>query len=222
MNTRVLFGLLAPACFVAACATTNMTSMLSPEAKGKTYTRILVVADLQDLGLIQAAEIAIQRMAAEKVAAATVVNCDSAGACFAPGALAPGTEFIPAHTLLFPGRDFTPEELARILSENRIQATLVLSPTASGVSESYVPPTYVTQCATWRSTTSCSSNAVGGGTISRPWVSFAARMYDARSGATVWIATSSTNGSAMSGSATLIQSMAAKTLANLIADQVVR
>lgn len=196
--------------------------MLAPEARGKVYTRILVVADLEDLGLMQAAEKAMQRMAAEKVAAATIVSCDSAGVCSAPGALAPGTVFIPAHTLLFPGREYKPEELGRILSENRIQATLVLSPTASGVSETYVPPTYVTQCASWRSTTSCSSSAVGGGTISRPWVSFAARMYDARTGSTVWIATSSTNGSALSGAAMLIESMASKTLANLISDQVVR
>jgi len=221
-----MLSLVVTAFLSAGCATTSantsMTSMVAPESTGKVYTRILVLADLADLGLMQAAENALWRFATGDVTNAPIVSCDSAGVCSVPGALAPGTVFIPSHTIIFPGRAYSPDELAGILRENRIQATLVLSPTSAGVSESYVPPTYVTRCESWRSTTSCSSTSVGGGTDVRPWVSFAARMYDTTTGATVWIATSSTNGSARSGATALIESMASKTLTNLVSDRVVR
>jgi hypothetical protein len=197
-----------------------MTSMVSTEAKGQVYRRVLVLAEIQDLGMMQQAELAMKAAADEKIRSGLGTRvCDPI--CRSPGGLAPEAAFIPAHTLLFPGREYSPEEIQSILRENRIDATLVLSPTSSGVSETYVPPTFVTNCSTWRSTTSCSSTPVGGTTLSRPWVTFAARLYDAKTGATAWIATSSTNGSAMSGPATLITSMAQRTLNNLIADSIV-
>src|SRR5690606_25326105 len=132
--------------------------------------RILVVAELQDLGMMQSAEKSLETQAAAMVTAGRgSLICDPE--CRAPGGLAPSTAFIPAHTVLFPGREYTPAELQAILSEHRIDATLVLSPTSAGVSETYVPPTYVTNCSTWRSGTSCSSTPLGGGTLKSPWVS---------------------------------------------------
>lgn len=198
-----------------SCASTSMTSMVSPEARGSSYRRVLVVAQLQDLGMMQEAERALTSRAAVMVESATTLICE-------PVCQAPEIAFIPAHTLLFPGRDYAPSELREILEKQHIDATLVLSPTAAGVSETYVPPTYVTSCRTWSATTSCSSTPVGGGTLRSPWVTFAARLYDARTGQTVWIATSRTNGSAVSGTSALISSMADQTLKNLIADKIVR
>lgn len=194
--------------------------MVAPEARGQVYRRILVVAELQDLGMMQQAERTLESQAAAQVEAGRgSLICDPE--CRAPDGLAPGTAFIPAHTVLFPGREYTPSEIQAILTEHRIDATLVLSPTSAGVSETYVPPTYVTNCSTWRSSSSCSTTPIGGGTVKRPWVSFGARLYDARTGTTVWIATSNTNGSAASGSSSLILSMAQKTLRNLIRDRIV-
>lgn len=205
---------------VSACAATQMTSMVAPEARGQVYRRILVLAEMQDLGMMQAAENSFKQQADSIIASATTVICDPE--CRAPGALAPGTAFLPAHTILFPGREYSSSAIRALLEEHRIDATLVLSPTAAGVDVSYVPPTYVTSCSSWRSGSSCSSAPVGGGSIERPWVSFSARMYDARSGETVWIATSTTNGSALSNSSTLISSMSRKTLAHLMGDQLIR
>jgi hypothetical protein len=197
-----------------------MTSMVAPEARGKAYRRVLVVAEIQDLGMMQAAENGVKQLADSLARNPPVVVCDPE--CRAPGALAPGSAFIAAHTILFPGREYSPDALRAILDSNRIEATLVLSPTASGVDVSYVPPTYMTNCSTWRTGTSCSTSSIGGMSLESPWVSFSARLYDARTGETAWIATATTNGSALSGVPTLIRSMTRKTLMNLISDQVVR
>ncbi len=225
---RVRFKPLMMAALVAAtgaCATTRTTSMAAPEVRGKVFMRVLVSADLQDLEMMQYAERAVGSVRSpSSVVAPDTLVCDPV--CRRADIPAQGsndsTVFIPAHTLLFPGRSYSAEELRKILSENGIDATLVLSPTAAGVSETYVPPTYVTSCSTWNSSTSCSSRAVGGGTLKSPWASFSARLYDAASGQVVWIATSNTNGSPMSGTASLISSMAAETVRKLRSDRVVR
>jgi len=192
-----------------------MTSMVAPDAENMAYRRVLVLAAYDDLEMMQAAEVRMQAVgsASARNRAGTLV-CDPV--CRAQGEM---SEFVPAHTILYPGREYSAEELRAILSEHRIDATLVLSPTAAGVSESYVPPTFVTSCANWGSTTSCTSRPVGGGTIRRPWATYAARLYDARTGATVWIATSRTNGSMLSDASSLIASMAQETLNKLLADR---
>jgi len=189
--------------------------MVAPDAENMAYRRVLVLAAYDDLEMMQAAEVRMQAVgsASARNRAGTLV-CDPV--CRAQGEM---SEFVPAHTILYPGREYSAEELRAILSEHRIDATLVLSPTAAGVSESYVPPTFVTSCANWGSTTSCTSRPVGGGTIRRPWATYAARLYDARTGATVWIATSRTNGSMLSDASSLIASMAQETLNKLLADR---
>ncbi len=192
--------------------------MVAPEATSAVYRRVLVLAAYDDLEMMQQAELRMQAvgLASARNRMETLV-CDPV--CRAPGEL---TAFVPAHTILFPGRSYSADELHTILTENQIDATLVLSPTAAGVSESYVPPTFVTSCSNWGSTTSCTSRPVGGGTIRRPWATYAARLYDARTGATVWIATARTNGSLLSDASSLIASMAQETLTKLLADKRIR
>ncbi len=199
--------------------------MSAPEAKGKVFTRVLVVADLQDLATMQLAERAVSAQPAKAPSTLPdTIACDPICRKIDPSDAkeSDSTVFIPAHTILFPGRSYSPDELKRILREHRVDATLVLSPTAAGVSETYVPPTFVTDCSTWSSTTSCSSTPVGGGTLRRPWASYAARFYDASNGEVVWIATSNTNGSIFSATRTLIASMAAETVRKLRDDKMIK
>lgn len=207
-----------------ACATTKTTSMVAPELRGKVFMRILVVADLQDLEMMQYAERAVraQPETGAGMLPDTIV-CDPICRRVGEGEVpdSDSTVFIPAHTILFPGRSYSADELKRILGEHRVDATLVLSPTAAGVSETYVPPTYVTSCNTWNSTTNCSSRPVGGMTLESPWASFAARLYDATTGEVVWIATSNTNGSIFSSESSLIASMAAQTVRKLRGDKLI-
>ena len=187
--------------------------------------RVLVIADLQDLAMMQLAERSVRAEPTNTVSTLPdTIVCDpicrkNDGSVMRES---DSTVFIPAHTILFPGRTYAPDELKRILREHRVDATLVLSPTAAGVSETYVPPTFVTSCTTWSSTTSCSSRAVGGGTLKSPWASFAARLYDATNGEVVWIATSNTNGSIFSDIPSLISSMAAETVRKLRDDRVIK
>ena len=204
-----------------ACATTKTTSMVAPEVRGKVFMRVLVVADLQDLEMMQYAERAVRSL--PTIGAATLpdtIVCDPICRRSDDSDLSESdsTVFIPAHTILFPGRSYSPDDLRRILGEHRVDATLVLSPTDAGVSETYVPPTLVTSCTTWSSTTSCSSRSVGGGTLASPWASFSTRLYDASTGDVVWIATSNSNGSPFSNISSLISSMAAQTVRKLKGD----
>jgi len=214
----LLLGLVAAS---GACATTKTTSMVAPEVRGKVFMRVLVVADLQDLEMMQYAERAVRSQPATGAAVLPdTIVCDPICRKYDESTVpeSDSTVFIPAHTILFPGRSYSADELRRILGEHRVDATLVLSPTAAGVSETYVPPTLVTRCTTWSSTTSCSSRPVGGGTLKSPWASFAARLYDATTGEVVWIATSNTNGSIFSDTSSLISSMATQTVRKLRGD----
>ncbi len=223
LRVRTQHLLMALLVATGACATTKTTSMVAPEARGKVFMRVLVVADIQDLAMMQYAERAVRSMPPSPTAPPDTIVCDPICRRIAEfeKPSSDSTVFIPAHTVLFPGRTYSADELRRILREHGIDATLVVSPTAAGVSETYVPPTMVTSCTTWSSTTSCSSRAVGGGTLKSPWASYAARMYDASTGEVVWIATSSTNGSFLSDASSLISSMAAETVRKLRGDRLI-
>jgi hypothetical protein len=193
-----------------------MTSMLAPEAVGTNYRRMLVMAPVNDLALRQRAESAFVRAA---VVRDTALICDPV--CRRPLNSESPTEFVAGHTLLFPGRQYSSSEIATMLRENRIDATLALFPTSAGVDQSFVPPSLETSCAEWNAVTYCGA-PVGGVTVAQPWATFAARVYDARDGRTVWIATGTTGESFFDRLDTLLESVARRTVDRLRADGAIR
>lgn len=182
----------------AGCASTALTSLPAPEAQGRIFHHVLVVAAVADLDLRQTTEL---RLASHSISGAF--------------------DLVPGYTILFPGREYTKEEVASVLRAHNIDATLVIQPSAAGATPVYVPPTYVTSCTSWNAATGCGQTAttqVSGGDYALPWERFVASLYDAATGNSIWIATATTKGNIFADDQTLANSMADETVARLIAD----
>ena len=187
---------------LAACASTSMSSMPSPELRGRSFRNILVVAAFADLG--------IRRETEDRFAVAS-----SQGRF----------RFVPSYQVFFPGRQYTREETAGVLRQYEIDATLVIFPGQAGATSGYVPPTYTSGCTVWSSTSGCSqvtTTQTGGYSYQKPWAQFTAQLYDATTGAAVWVASATTGGNAYASNVTLVHSMADKTVERLTKDSVIR
>ena len=186
---------------IAACATTSMNSLPSPELGGRTFHNLLVVAAFADLG--------IRRETEDRLAAA-----DSGG----------DFKFVPSYQVFFPGRQYTPEETGALLTKYHIDATLVIFPSQAGATSGYVPPTYTSGCTVWSPTGGCSevtTTQTGGYSYQKPWAQFTAQLYDPTTGQTVWMASATTGGNAFASAVTLVHSMADKTVQRLMQDNVI-
>ncbi len=191
----VAFGL-------AACATTSMNSLPSPELGGRTFHNILVVAAFADLGIRRETE-------------------DRFAAAYSEGHF----RFVPSYQLFFPGRQYTPDETGSLLRQHQIDATLVIFPGQAGATSGYVPPTYTSGCTVWSPTGGCSqvtTTQTGGYSYQKPWAQFTAQLYDPTTGQTVWMASATTGGNAFASAVTLVHSMADKTIGRLTQDGVIR
>lgn len=199
-----LAAILALSASASACVSTQLTSMKAPEANGVRFSRFLVLASVEDLEMRQFAERQLQDLVeVDRSAGAGRRACDPV--CRYPAGVSDSTTFVPDYSLLHPRRSYTQAPLREVLTENEIQAVLVLFPRETGVEESYIPPSFATSCTNWNATTSCSTSAFGGGTVSKPWARFSARLYSAQKGETLWIATANSGGSALSSLRDLIR-----------------
>jgi hypothetical protein len=173
--------------------------MVAPESVGHTYRNVLVLAPFGDIGMRRFVEEAFEGWSQDS-----------------------GTHFTPAYRLLFPGRSYSQAEISQILRANRIDATLLLEPQSSGVSTTYVPPTYKLTCSQWISGTGCtqvSSSPSGGGEYSKPWATFSAKLFDANTGSVAWIATGSGGGNAFANLGNVYRAIAGTTVKQLAVDR---
>jgi hypothetical protein len=187
---------------VAACARTSMSSIPSPEIRGRSFHNVLVVAAFMDLG--------IRRETEDRFAASSIKG---------------HFRFVPSYQLFFPGRQYTAEETSALLRQHQIDATLVVFPGGSGTTSGYVPPTYKTGCTEWNSATGCTevtTTRSGGFSYDKPWAQFTAQLYDVTTGWSVWVASATTGGNAYATASTLVHSMADKTVQRLTQDNVIR
>lgn len=185
-----------------ACARTSMTSLPSPELGGRSFHNILVVAAFADLG--------IRRETEDRFALANYEGHYT---------------FVPSYLVFFPGRQYTTEETRALLQQHQIDATLVIFPGQVGATSGYIPPTYTSGCTVWSSTAGCSqvtTTQTGGYSYQKPWAQFTAQLYDATTGAGVWVASATTGGNAFASAVTLVHSMADKTIQRLTEDYVIR
>lgn len=194
-----------------SCARTTITSMPDPTVRGRQYSKILVFAPFADLGLRREAELAFHRKFAER-----------------------GVACLAAHQLFFPGRQYSDEETLGLIRGNKIDALLFVGVTGAGTSSAYVPKTTVTtgsaQGSAWISgnwlagsaTGTSTTTSYGGYNMHLPWANFVSHLLDASDGRVVWMATASTGGNALASNATLLRSMAAKTVGQLGKDRIVR
>jgi hypothetical protein len=92
------------ATLAASCATANTSSQRSLDISPKPYGRVLVVAAMSDLDLRKDVELDLASAATDK-----------------------GVEFVPAHTILLPGRQYTDAEFRHVLDKLRINAILIVN-----------------------------------------------------------------------------------------------
>lgn len=186
---------------VAACASTSMSSMPAPEVQGRMFHNILVIAGIEDLGVMRATE--------DRFAAASVQG---------------NIRFVPAYGVFFPGRQYSSEQASDMLHQYQIDGVLVVAARQTVSTTYYVPPTYTSGCTSWSPVYGCAqvtTTQSGGGTYAKPSARFSAQLYDPTTGLSVWIATASTGGDAYATNVTLVRSMADKTVARLVDDGII-
>jgi len=189
---------IASAIVSTSCVSTQIGSAVAPEFAGRSYRRILTFAPYSDL---------ILRVAAEQQLA---LYNDSTRAVL-----------IPSHTVFFPGRDYSSDEVTAAMRRLGIEATLIITPGDSGQSQGYLPPSYSSSCSWSASTGGCRSAAVGGVAYSSAWARHTARLYDAQSGSVVWIASLSSQGDLGAQMPSVVRSMASSVLGKLTEDRII-
>ena len=187
---------------LSGCARTRMTSLVNREVLGRSFERVLVHGNFQNLEY--------RRLAEEKICAelSLITMCE----CF------------KSLEVFFPGQGYSSEEIASRLRQLRIDVVLVLQPTGSGTSSIYVPQTYsTTGSATIIGNTvdvSSTTHTYGGYEITKPWATFEAILWETSQGKVAWYATAASRGNAFAEWADLISSAANKTVNKLVADGV--
>ena len=184
------------------CASTHMVSQPNTTLTGRSFRRILVVANFQSLEHRRLAE---ERLSSELA---------SATAC--TGVL--------SSQVFFPGQDYTPDQMKESIDRLGIDAVLTLQPIGSGTSSTYVPPTTTTQTSAYVTGNTISgtstSQTSGGYNLSKPWANFEAVLRTAADGQVAWYATAESGGNAYAGWNNLIKSAAGKTVKCLVSDGV--
>jgi hypothetical protein len=185
------------------CASTSVTAMTSPEFKGATYSRVVVLANINDLALRKSAEEQFCRELAGRVTAAS-----------------------PSVSLFFPDRTYDQTEVGAIYAREGVEVVLVLEVDDVGTTSQWIPPTYNTTTTTnvsgnaygtgsavvtrsgntaygsgsWQSQANATAQSnsrttvSGGQFIEKPWARFSARLWDLRRSGYAWTARASSAG----------------------------
>ncbi|MGF1614795.1 MAG: hypothetical protein ACFCVA_13045 [Gammaproteobacteria bacterium] len=104
---------------LTGCATTRMTSQINSEVLGRSFGKVLVHGNFQNLEYRQLAE---DKICTEL---SRIATC----------------ECLKSSEVFFPGQNYSSDEIASRLNELHIDAVLALQPTGSGKSSTYVPQT---------------------------------------------------------------------------------
>jgi hypothetical protein len=184
----------------SACTRTRMTSSLSPEATGATYSRILVVFSVPDLRLREFVE---NQFASQSPSV-----------------------FIPGHSILPPTREYSNEEILGRLSQEHVDALLLVRLSDAGTDTKPVQAARTTACSGGGGQgRGCFGGFItpsGGGTINQSWAFFDSSLMDMSTRIVVWTGSAESKGSQFSGSDDVLRSMALKTVERLREDGVVR
>lgn len=200
--------LCAVALVLWGCASTSMTSRRNPEFRHKTYKKLLVVAAFRDLSLQEAIERKIRTELEQRQ-----VKCEL------------------GYEVIFPGKSFTDEEYAELIESLGVTGVLIITPSGSGYSKTYIPPTtktktsgvaYPTYGGGVRYREKTKTTTSGGYNLHKPWANFVAQLYDVETGESVWYSTASSGGNAFANFKNVVRSMGAKTVSQLAKDGLIR
>ncbi len=125
--------------------------------------------------------------------------------------------FIPSYLVLFPGRTYSNDELARAVIASGSDAVLVITLSGAGTAHSAGGSSSASSAAACSASGCAAASAVTTNVydISKPWATFTAQLIDVQSGQAVWMATSDSHGNAYAKAKTLLSSMASTTIDQL-------
>jgi len=187
MRNFIFISLLLFIQFVTRCATTSLSSIMNSNYYNCRIERVMVVALFSDLGYRKTAEENFVKK----------LPCDAWCSV----------------NIMPPFKDYTSEEIEKILKFYHIDGILMITLEDFWTSETYVPKSYEEEGSAYFSGDYLKYKATtkesGGYYISKPRVKFDIRLHDAKSGEIIWMTTSTTKGNAFANFGTLINSLAA-------------
>lgn len=187
---------------VSACASTEMTSRANPELGGRAFEKLLVFGKFQNLN---------HREVAENEFCSNLSRLTN-------------SECIKSSDLFFVGESQTAEQTYTRIKDQKIDAVLILQPSDSGTSSSYVPPSYETQSNATVTGNMISGSSTtytyGGYTLNKPWAKYEVSLIATEDGRVAWYATGQSRGNAYAGWDDLIESATSESVRKLVSDGV--
>ncbi len=193
---------------LAGCyASTSMSSRTNPEFTGKRISKVMVLTTFQDLELQEALDIKLKQ------------SFDAYSVqCLSESDVAFDISSLPI------------EKVIEIIDAKGIDAILIIGPTLSGTSETYIPKQSVTkekgsgridQFGNLTYSAKTTTQEYGGYYVDKPWANFEASMFDTKTFEKIWYATAKTKGNALANWKTVVRSMAGQTVAKLAEDNII-
>lgn len=202
-----LISVTLPVFLLIGCATTNLSSFRAPEFADASYRRIMISVPFADFGTRIEAE-TIFLKACSWYSNWRDITCLS---------------YIQ---VLPPTQEYTAEEIAKALSDQHIDALMVIRMTNAYSTQAYVPEFTTTSGRATASGNTMSysgqSFSYGGFSVSKPTVQFEIKLFDAASSKVAWIGGSTTRGNANAGFDTLLRSLANSALQRLDQDGLIK
>lgn len=189
---------------IAGCATTRITSQVNPEVVSRNFDNVLVYGNFANLEYRKRAE---KKLCWE-------LNRKSDCHCFR------------STYVFFPGQTYSGDEISDRINELEIDGVLILQPTGSGLSSTYIPQTTHTtgsaQIFGNKITGSSTTETYGGYNVNKPWANYEAIFWSISEGKVAWYATATSGGNAFANWNDLINSACGKTIKKLAADGIIR
>lgn len=184
-------------------ASTDLTSQTNPEFAGRTYNKVMVEANISDLRYRRKTESEFCKRIKDK----TTTDC------------------VQSMDVFFPGQAYSNDEMKARIVQQKIDSILVIQ-ASSGTSSTYVPPTvYTTGSASVSGNTvtgQTTTQAVGGGYITKPWANYQTSLWATQDEKVVWYATGRSRGNAFAKWDDLIESAAEETISHMMEDGVMQ
>jgi hypothetical protein len=189
--------------FLYSCAHTKITSVVDPDFRNASYSKVLIISTFSDL---------LYKEIIEK--------------SFENSFLDNKILSIAGSNILPPTREYSNEEISAILKSNGIDGILVL-----GLEDYWESIGYVPQSSTVQGSAYIVGNSIqyaqqkknyGGFYLSKPRVIFESRLFDAKTGNLVWRSSSLTRGNAFANFSTLANSLSESTVDKLLKDRILK
>ena len=189
---------------INGCATTSVSSFRAPNFDGATFDKIGVFANTSNLEWRSSLEDSMVHELREL-----------------------GGNAVATNSIISPTETLGADEVLQRLSNENVDALLVVTVGDSGVSEVWVPQRSTSAYSgagsmaggTGTYAGSGSSVTTGGYTAAKPWAQMSTGLFDMATGQTVWVASSSTHGTEYSSFKTVRQSYSRKVAAELATEK---